>query len=65
MAGFKAHKCRDVDPSLGQGSSECTTAARASSDLGWILTLNPGGLALPTSPEWLKFVQEFQENFGS
>ena len=60
IAGFVAHKCRDVDRSLGEPSS--TAKPDPSVPVGWLQLLSRGGLLVP-SEKWLGTVLAFEVIF--
>ena len=63
VAGYLAHKCRDLDTSLGGVAPPDDAEPDPSRpELAWTLRLSHGGLTVP-SAGWLQLVEQFEVQF--
>ena len=60
VAGYVAHKCQAIDPSLGRRSGEVTPGVVPDR---WLLLVSRGGLTVPSS-RWMAIVESFEMMFS-
>ena len=60
VAGYVAHKCQAIDPSLGRRTGEVKQGVVPDR---WLLLVSRGGLTVP-SPSWMAIVENFEVTFS-
>ena len=60
VAGYVAYKCRDIDPTLGQPTSETQTSSPVPD--AWVHAVSRGALYVP-SEHWMAIVGAFDTSF--